>query len=74
MNDLCSDLINSANGGANLGYEIKPDCTTEKSLLRFCEHILGVSRTSVNNAVLSELGAFPLSVESNTAIIHTFYP
>ena len=23
------------------GYEIKPDCTTEKSLLRLCKHILG---------------------------------
>ena len=54
------------------GYEIKPDCTTEKFLLRFCKHILGVSRTSVNNAVLGELGAFPLSVESNTAMI-TYY-
>ena len=51
------------------GYEIKPDCTTEKSLLRFSKHILGASRTSVNNAVLGELGAFPLSVESNTAMI-----
>ena len=54
------------------GYEIKPDCTTEKSLLRFCKHILGVSRTSVNNAVLGELRAFPLSEESNTALI-TYY-
>ena len=33
---------------------------------------MGVSRTSVNNAVLGELGAFPLSVESNTAMI-TYY-
>ena len=54
------------------GYEVKPDCTTEKSLLRFCKHILGVTRTSVNNAVLGELGAFSLSVESNTAMI-TYY-
>ena len=30
--------------------------------------MLGVSRTS-DNAVLGELGAFPLSVESNTAMI-----
>ena len=42
------------------GYEIKADCTTEKPLLRFCKHILGVNRTSLNNAVLGELGAFPL--------------
>ena len=54
------------------GYEIKPDCTTEKSLLRFCKHILGVNRTSVSNVVLGELGAFPLSVESNTAMITYF--
>ena len=54
------------------GYEIKPDCTTEKSRLRFCKHILGVSGTSVNNVVLGELGTFPLPVESNTAMI-TFF-
>ena len=40
--------------------------------MRFCKHILGVSRTSVNNAVLGELGAFLLSVESNTAMITYF--
>ena len=54
------------------GYEIKPNCTTEKYLLRFRKHILVVSRTSVSNAVLGELGTFPLSVESNTAMITYF--
>ena len=34
--------------------------------MRFCKRIL-----EVNNAVLGELGAFPLSVESNTAMITT---
>ena len=53
-------------------YEVKPDCTTEKSILRFCKHNLWVSRRSVSNAVLGELGAFPLSVESNTAMITYF--
>ena len=34
----------------------------DKLHLRFCKHILGVKRQTPNNAVLGELGRFPLSV------------
>ena len=47
---------------------MKPNNDTENSFSQFCKHILGVNRKSINNAVMSELGVYPLELEIATKI------
>ena len=42
---------------------MKPNNDTELSFVKFCKHILGVHRRSVNKAVMSELGVYPLHID-----------
>ena len=37
--------------------------------LMFCKHILGVHRKSLNSAVMSEVGIYPLYIHSKLAMI-----
>ena len=46
------------------GYMMKENSQNEKVLLRFCKHILGVRRNATSCAVLSELGVYPLKIDS----------
>ena len=54
------------------GHQMKPNNDTELSFVKFCKHILGVNRTSVNKAVMSELGVYPLHIDAKLNII-SFY-
>ena len=47
---------------------MKPNNDTENSFSQFCKQILGVNRKSINNAVMSELGVYPLELEIATKI------
>ena len=50
----------------NISYEI-PDL--EHVLLNYCKVLLSVPRSSVNAAVLGELGVFPLYIDTQTRLI-----
>ena len=52
--------------------EMKPNNDTENSFLKFCKHILGVNRKAINNAVMSELGVYPLEIDTKINMI-SFY-
>ena len=52
--------------------EMKPNNDTEDSFLKFCKHILGVNRETINNAVMSELGVYPLEIDTKINLI-SFY-
>ena len=52
--------------------EMKPNNDTENSFLKFCKHILGVNRKAINNAVMSELGVYPLEIDKKINMI-SFY-
>ena len=52
--------------------EMKPNSDIQNSFLKFCEHILGVNRKAINNAVMSELGVCPLEIDTNINMI-SFY-
>ena len=54
------------------GYMIKENSENEKVLLRFCKHILGVHRNATNCVVLSELGVYPLKIDSQVSMINFF--
>ena len=54
------------------GHQIKPSNDTGLSFVKFCKHILGVNRKSVNKAVMSELGMYPLQIDAKLNII-SFY-
>ena len=54
------------------GYMMKENSKNEKALLRFCKHILGVHRNATNCAVLSELGVYPLKIDSQVSMINFF--
>ena len=41
-------------------------------IVKFCEHILGVHRRSVNKTVMSELGVYSLHIDAKLNII-SFY-
>ena len=49
--------------------EMKPNNETENSFLKFCKHILGVNRKTINNAVISELGVYPLEIDTKINMI-----
>ena len=51
---------------------MKPNNDTELSFVRFCNNILGVHRRSVNKAVMSELGVYPLHIDAKLNIV-SFY-
>ena len=42
---------------------------TKKVHLQFCKHILGVSRSTMNNMIRAELGRYPLLIDVQTRII-----
>ena len=52
--------------------EMKPNNDTENSFLKFCKHIFGVNRKAINNAVMSELGVYPLEIDTKINMI-SFY-
>ena len=54
------------------GDQMKPNNDTELSFVKFCKHALGVNRRSVNKAVMSELGVYPLYIDAKLSII-SFY-
>ena len=54
------------------GHQMKPNNDTEFSFVKFCKHILGINRRSVNKAVMSELGVYPLHIDAKLNII-SFY-
>ena len=54
------------------GNQMKPSNDTELSFVKFCKHILGVHRRSVNKAVMSELGVYPLQIHAKLNIM-SFY-
>ena len=54
------------------GHQMKPNNDTEFSFVKFCKHILGVNRRSVNKAVMIELGVHPLHIDAKINII-SFY-
>ena len=54
------------------GHQIKPNNDTEISCVKFCKYILGVHRRSVNKAVMSELGVYPLHIDAKLNIV-SFY-
>ena len=43
---------------------MKPNNDTELAFVKFCKHILDVNRRSVNKAVMSELGIYPLQINA----------
>ena len=51
---------------------MKPNNDIENSFLKFCKHILGVNRKAINNAVMSELGVYPLEIDAKINMI-SFY-
>ena len=53
-------------------HQMKPKNDTELSFVKFCKHILGVHRRSVNKAVTSKLEVYPLQIDAKLNII-TFY-
>ena len=54
------------------GHQMKPNNDTELSFVKFCKHISGFHRRSVNKAVMSELGVYPLHIDAKLNII-SFY-
>ena len=52
--------------------EMKPNNDTKNSFLKFCKHILGVNRKAINYAVMSELGVYPLEIDTTINMI-SFY-
>ena len=53
---------------------MKQNNDTELSFIKFCKHILGVKRRSVNKAVMSELGLYPLQIAIDAKLnIISFY-
>ena len=54
------------------GHQMKPDIDAELSFVKFCKHILGINSRSVNKAVMSELGIYPLHIDAELNII-SFY-
>ena len=54
------------------GHQMKPNNDTEFSFVNFCKHILGVHRRSVNKAMMSKLGIYPLQIDAKLNII-SFY-
>ena len=54
------------------GHKMKPNNNTELSFVKFCKHILGVHRRSVNIAVMSVLAVYPLQIDAKLNII-SFY-
>ena len=54
------------------GHQMKPNNDTELSFVKFCKHILGVNRRSINKAVMNELGVYPFFIDAKLNII-SFY-
>ena len=54
------------------GHQMKSNNDTEVSFVKFCKHILGVNRMSVNEAVMSELGVYPLLIDAKLNIISLY--
>ena len=50
------------------GHQMKPNNDNELSFVKFYKHILGVHRRSVNKAVMSELGVYPLHIDAKLNI------
>ena len=55
------------------GRQMKPNNDTELSFVKFCKHILGANRKSVNKAVMSELGVYPLQIHAKLNIISFYF-
>ena len=54
------------------GYMMNGNSKNEKVILRFCNHILGVHRNATDCAVLSELGVYPMKIDSQVSMIRFF--
>ena len=54
------------------GHQMKPNNDTELFFVKFCKRILGVHRRSLNKAVMSELGVYPLHTDAKL-YIYSFY-
>ena len=54
------------------GHQMKPNNDTELSFVKFCKHILGVHRRSVDKAVMSELGVYLFHIDAKLNIV-SFY-
>ena len=54
------------------GHQMKPNIDAELSFVKFCKHIFGVNRRSVNKAVVSELGVYPLDIDAKLSIISVY--
>ena len=50
-------------------HQMKPNNDTELSFVKFCKHILGVHRRSINKEVMSELGVYPLHIDAKVNIV-----
>ena len=46
------------------GYQMRDDNIIESTFVKFCKHILGVHRKTTNIAVRSELGVYPLKIDT----------
>ena len=54
---------------------MRDDNITESTFVKFCKHILGVHRITTNIAVLSELGVYPLKIDTKlNMLIYLTYP
>ena len=53
---------------------MKHENPAQSALIKFCKHILAVMRKSLNIAVISELGTYPLYIDPKLAMIanHVF--
>ena len=51
---------------------MKPNNDAELSFVKICKNTLGVNKRSVNKAVMSELGEYPLQIDAKLNII-SFY-
>ena len=54
------------------GHQMKSNNDNELSFVKFCKHILGVNRRSINKVVMSELGVYPFFIDAKLNII-SFY-